>query len=509
MRSYSEPAGDSDNFQGRNDTAVEYGRPVQAKSYGVYAGGRWIDAADTFASHNPAKPQEVLARFARATPELVSAAYESASEAQERWRRLSPIARGEYLFRAADALSARADPIAEELTREEGKTLREARAEVARSVSILRYFAGEAAQPIGSVLPSADDRTFLFDQREPLGVVCAITPWNFPLAIPAWKIAPALAFGNTVVWKPSELTPLCAVRLVEAFVETGLPAGVLNLVTGLPEDIGDAVTGHPAVDAISFTGSVEVGRAIQAAAVARGVKVQLELGGKNPVVVLEDADLELAVEQTVRGAMSSSGQKCTATSRAIVTPAIRDVFTDRLLEQIATLRVGDPLEESTDLGPLASQRQLERALYYLGVARDEGLRCALGGNLPPSANGGHFVSPTVYVDVPPESRIGQEEIFGPVLAVMTAGSFEEAVEIANSVEYGLSASVFTRDIARALEFVRDSQAGVVHINSETPGAEPQAPFGGMKASSSHSREQGKTAAEFYTQIKTVYLKLPP
>lgn len=481
---------------------------METQSYGLYIGGRRLDVPDTFPSRNPARPAELLGRFSRATPELVCAAYESAIEAQEQWRRTSPIARGEILFRAAEVLATRTKPLGEELAREEGKTLGEACGEVARSVSILRYFAGEAAQPVGSVLPSAGERTFLFDQREPVGVVCVITPWNFPLASPAWKIAPALAFGNTVVWKPSELTPLCAVRLVEAFVEAGLPPGVLNLVTGLPEEIGDAVTGNPALDAISFTGSVGVGRAIQAAIVSRGVKAQLELGGKNPVVVLDDADLELAVEQTVRGAMFSTGQKCTATSRAIVTAAVSEEFTIRLLERAGSLRVGDPLDGTTDLGPLASERQLERFLGYLGIAGEEGLECVLGGGRAEDANGGYFVSPTVYLDVPPESRIGQEEIFGPVLAVMPAESFEEAIAISNLVDYGLSASIFTRDLTRAFEFVRDVQAGVVHVNSETPGAEPQASFGGMKASSSHSREQGKAAADFYTQVKTVYLDLP-
>ncbi len=377
-----------------------------------------------------------------------------------------------------------------------------------RAAQILRWFAGEAAQPVGDVLPSAGATTFLWSERVPLGVVSVITPWNFPVAIPVWKIAPALAFGNTVVWKPSELTPLCAIRVAEVLHEAGLPAGVLNLVHGLPAAIGDAVTGDERIAALTFTGSTGTGRAIQQAVVGRGVKTQLELGGKNPVIVLDDADLDQAVEQTLRGAMWSTGQKCTATSRALVLPGIRDAFTQRLAERAAALRVGDPLAEGTQIGPVVSRPQQEKVLGYLDVAAEEGHALLAGGRAAQPAGDGWFVAPTVYGGVDPASRLGQEEVFGPVVGIIPVDSLEQAVEVANGTPYGLSASIFTRDIARAFAFVREVEAGMVHVNSETAGAEPQAPFGGTKDSSSGSREQGKAAVSFFTETKTVYLDMP-
>jgi acyl-CoA reductase-like NAD-dependent aldehyde dehydrogenase len=475
--------------------------------HGVYVDGEWRPTAAWFENRNPARPAEVLGEFGRATNAEADAALAAAAAATAGWAQTPAPARGEILMRAAEVLEARADAVGRELSREEGKTLAEGIGEVRRGVAILRYFAGAASQPIGHVYPSAKRSTHLYTVSEPLGVVLMITPWNFPVAIPLWKIAPALVFGNTVVWKPSELTPLCAVRICEVFAEAGLPPGVLNLVTGFPGEIGDALTGHPAVDAISFTGSVAVGRAIHAAAAARGVKVQLELGGKNPVIVLPDADLDQAVAHTVRGAMLSSGQRCTATSRAIVVGDVAAEFSERVVDRARSLRVGDPLDPAVALGPLASEAQLRRVAGYLEVARDEGHRLATGGETP-DISGGYFVTPTVYLDVDPASRIGQEEVFGPVLGVMRAASIDEAIEIANSVRYGLSASIFTSDLGRALDFARRVRAGVVHINSETPGAEPQVPFGGVKDSSSHSREQGDAAIDFYTDIKTVYMDPP-
>ncbi|HEX2160285.1 MAG TPA: aldehyde dehydrogenase family protein, partial [Thermoleophilaceae bacterium] len=381
-----------------------------------------------------------------------------------------------------------------------------AHAEALRSVALLRYFAGETAQPLGEVYPSGVADRHLYTERVPLGVVGVITPWNFPLAIPVWKIAPALAFGNAVVWKPSQLTPRCAVNLVELLHEAGLPAGVLNLVTGGRSPVGEALVSAPQLDGISFTGSTAVGRAIQRDVVERGVKVQLELGGKNPVIVMDDADVDLAVRETVRGAMLSTGQKCTATSRAIV---VGDPgrFTEALLPAVSALRVGDPSAPDTDVGPLASQGQYETVLSYLDVAREEGHELAAGGE-PIDLDGGYFVAPTVYTGVGQDSRIAREEVFGPVLGVIPASSIEDAVRIANDVDYGLSASIFTRDVGRAFEFAREVEAGVVHVNSETAGSEPQVPFGGMKDSSSHSREQGKAARDFYTDLKTVYLDMP-
>jgi aldehyde dehydrogenase (NAD+) len=472
-------------------------------SYGLFIDGRWRGGSGGIENRNPADPDVVVSTHDLATVADVEDAYAAARAAAPGWRRMSPIKRGEILYRAAELIAARAEAIAAELTAEEGKTLAEARGETGRAVSVLRFFAGECSQPNGDMLPSVADRTLLYSVRDPLGVVCVITPWNFPIAIPTWKIAPALAYGNTVVFKPSDLTPLCAVRLVEALHEAGLPPGVLNLLTGMPADIGDALTGNPEVDGITFTGSNPVGRAIQAAAVPRGVKVQLELGGKNPVIVLPDADMDVAVDQTLRGAMFSTGQKCTATSRAIVHPAVAAEFTERVLGAIRALQVGNGAHDGVHIGPLVSAAQRDRVLSYLDVARDEGHELLAGGVAPDGD--GWFVQPTVYAGVAPESRIGQEEIFGPVLGLMEADDLEQALVIANSVGFGLSASLFTRDLGAALAFAREAEVGVVHVNSETAGAEPQAPFGGMKGSSSHSREQGKAAVHFFTETKTVYI----
>ena len=472
-------------------------------SYGLFIDGRWRHATGGLENRNPANPASVVSAHALAGPADVDEAYAAARAAAPGWRRTSPVKRGEILYRAAELMASRLEQIAAELTAEEGKTLAEARGEAGRAVSVLRFFAGECSQPTGDMLPSVAEGTLLYSVREPLGVVCVITPWNFPIAIPTWKLAPAAAYGNTVVFKPSDLTPLCAVRLVEALAEAGLPPGVLNMVTGMPAEIGDALTSHAEVDAITFTGSNPVGRAIQAAAVPRGVKVQLELGGKNPVIVLADADLDVAVDQTLRGAMFSTGQKCTATSRAIVHPSIAGEFTERVLSATRALRVGDGAREGVHVGPLVSEPQRERVLSYLGVARDEGHELLTGGAAGDGE--GWFVQPTVYAGVDPGSRIGQEEIFGPVLGLMQADDLEQALGIANSVDFGLSASLFTRDLAAALAFAREAEVGVVHVNSETAGAEPQAPFGGMKRSSSHSREQGKAAVHFFTETKTVYI----
>lgn len=475
---------------------------------GVFVDGRWRDGGGrtVLEARNPARPAEVVGTFIEANRDDVGDACAAAEAAGRDWRRTSGLERGNVLYRAAELFAARTEQLATDLTREEGKTIGEARAEVLRSVALLRYFAGETAQPVGEVYPSGVADRHLYTERVPLGVVGVITPWNFPLAIPVWKIAPALAFGNSVVWKPSQVIPRNAVNVVELLHEAGLPPGVLNLVTGGRDPVGEALVADPRICGISFTGSNAVGRAIQRAVGERGVKVQLELGGKNPVIVMEDADVELAVRETVRGSMLSTGQKCTATSRAIVV-GDPDRFTDALLPAVSALRVGDPLAPGTDVGPLASAAQYETVLSYFGVARDEGHDLAIGGT-PIDLDGGYFVEPTVYTGVAPESRIAREEVFGPVLGVIRAGSIDDAVRVANAVDYGLSAAIFTRDIGLAFEFAREVEAGVVHVNSETAGSEPQVPFGGMKESSSHSREQGKTAREFFTDVKTVYVDMP-
>ncbi len=482
-------------------------------TYGNFIAGEWRPAASgaTFEDRNPADGDDLVGRFASSEAEEVGAAVAAAAEAADGWRRTSAIARANFLHKAANILEGRIRQVGRELTREEGKTLKEGIGETTRAVQILRYFAGEAQQPTGEHYPSATPATLLYTVREPLGVVAVITPWNFPIAIPAWKIAPALAFGNTLVFKPASATPLCAVRLVEALAEAGLPPGVLNLVTGGAAEVGDPLVRDDRVVGISFTGSNAVGSDLRRLAAERGAKLQLELGGKNPAIVLADADVDHALGHVVAGAMMSAGQKCTATSRAIVERPLVEQFTERLSQSIGSLTVGDPLAEGTQIGPLIDERAAERVAGEIDAAKEGGARLvAGGGRLRDNGRGkGAFVAPTLFGDVDPGSRLGQEELFGPVLGVIPVDGMEEAVAVANTVRFGLSASIFTCDLGKALAFVQEIQAGIVHVNSETAGAEPHVPFGGMKGSSSYSREQGKSAREFFTQVKTVYLDPPP
>jgi alpha-ketoglutaric semialdehyde dehydrogenase len=489
---------------------AEAARDVQ--TYGNYIAGEWRPAASgaTMENRNPANRDENVGLFASSGGEDVDAAIAAAEEAFRSWRFSSPMTRANILHKAANILESRIPEVGRELTREEGKTLKEGIGETTRAVQILRYFAGEAQQPSGEHYPSVNPHTLLYTTREPLGVVAVITPWNFPIAIPAWKIAPALAFGNTVVFKPASLTPLTAVRLVEALDEAGLPAGVLNLVTGSAANVGDPLVRDPRVVAVTFTGSNETGADLRRSAAERGAKLQLELGGKNPAIVLADADLDHALGQVVAGAMMSTGQKCTATSRAIVDRRIIDRFTEMLADRIGGLKVGDPLDAETQIGPLIDDRAAERLAGEVDSAKQAGAELVVGGErLGSGLERGAFLAPTLFAGVDPASRLGQDELFGPVLGVIPVDSMEEAMSVANQVKFGLSASIFTRDLGRALAFAREIEAGVVHVNSETAGAEPQVPFGGMKGSSSYSREQGKSAREFFTQVKTVYIDPPP
>ena len=482
------------------------------ETFGNFIGGEWAPASggETLENRSPANRDEVVGVFASSGAEDVDAAISTAEEAYRTWRFSSPITRANILHKAANILEGRIPEVGRELTREEGKTLKEGIGETTRAVQILRYFAGEAQQPSGEHYPSANPHTLLYTTREPLGVTAIVTPWNFPIAIPAWKIAPALAFGNTVVFKPASLTPLTAVRLVEALADAGLPAGVLNLVTGSAANVGDPLVRDPRVVAISFTGSNETGAELRKMAAERGAKLQLELGGKNPAIVLADADLDHALGHVVSGAMMSTGQKCTATSRAIIDRTIADRFTEMLAERIAGLKVGDPLDAETQIGPLIDDRAAERVAGEVDAARQAGAHLLVGGGrLGNGLESGAFVAPALFAGVSPDSRLGQDEVFGPVLGVIPVDSMEEAMAVANRVRFGLSASIFTRDLGAALTFAREVEAGVVHVNSETPGAEPHVPFGGMKGSSSYSREQGKAAREFFTQTKTVYIDPPP
>jgi acyl-CoA reductase-like NAD-dependent aldehyde dehydrogenase len=469
-------------------------------------GGRRRDGDEVVADINPAAPEEHVATVSLAGPELAAEAVEAAAAAFASWRDTPPPARGEVLRHAADLVDERADAIGRDLAREEGKTLPEAVGETRRAAAILRYYASQTLEPDGETYPSHSPLTFLYARREPLGVVLAITPWNFPIAIPAWKIAPAIAFGNTVVWKPAEIVPLTSTHFATALSDAGLPDGVLNLVLGRGSVVGDTLVAHDRVDAVTFTGSNPVGRALQLKATEAGKKVQLELGGKNPAVVLADADLELAAEQVARGAFLSAGQKCTATSRVIVERPVWEEFGERVAALARSWPVGDPLAETTKVGPLSSQSQLDTVSGYLDLAEREAARVLAGGGRP--NGGGYFVEPTVLADLPAHSRVVREEIFGPVAALLPASSYEEAVALANDTPFGLTAALFTRDLSKALRFAREIRAGVVKVNQESAGLEFQAPFGGMRGSSSGSREQGKVARDFFTQWKTVYLDAP-
>lgn len=456
---------------------------------------------------NPADSSHVVAEFPDSNATDAMRAVEAASAAQAAWGALPAAARGEFLRSAADALEARADRVAQDLMCEEGKSLAEARGETLRGVTILRYYGAECMRPEGEVVPSAAANTLLYTRRVPLGVCALITPWNFPIAIPVWKAAPALAFGSTVVLKPSELTPLTAWHLAQCFTEAGLPHGVFNVVYGTGARAGAALSTNPSVAGISFTGSVRTGKMIAAAAAAHGKKYQLEMGGKNAVVVLPDADMDRAVKLTAQGAFKSAGEKCTATSRAVVHRDVYEEFTRRLVELTRSLTVGPGSDPSAYLGPLISREARDRVLGYVAAGRGEA-RLLCGGDTPSGEiyERGFYVQPTVFGDVGPGVTIAREEIFGPVVCVMKAADLDEAIEIVNGVEYGLSASIFTGDLAAALRFAERAQVGMVRVNGETAGVEPQAPFGGMKASSSFSREQGQAARDFYTQVKTISIE---
>ncbi len=478
-----------------------------SERYENFINGAWVSPiqGDYIPNLNPANREEILGLFPNSTAEDAESAVQAAANAQPAWAALSSHTRGEYLRKAADIIASRADAIARDLMREEGKSLPEAKGETLRGVTLLRYYAQETMHPDGDVIPSAGATTFLYTRRFPLGVCSLITPWNFPIAIPIWKAAPALAFGNTVVLKPSELSPLTAYHIAECFAEAGFPAGVFNVLFGEGAGVGEVLTTSAEVNAISFTGSVRTGKQIATQAVAHGKKYQLEMGGKNGVIVLPDANLESAVNLTIQGAFKSAGEKCTATSRVIVHTEIYDAFVTQLVQKTLALKVGSGEDATAYLGPVISEQSRDKILRYVGLAESEGAMLLCGGGAPDDATlqTGFYVQPTVFGGVTSEMRIAQEEVFGPVLCVMRAESLEDALAKLNDVEFGLSASLFTKSLDSALVFAEKAQAGLVRVNGETAGVEPQAPFGGMKGSSSFSREQGLAAREFFTQIKTI------
>jgi aldehyde dehydrogenase (NAD+) len=474
--------------------------------------GQWVNSTSggTARTHNPARIEEEVSIYPLSTLEDAQKAIAAANEAFPKWAQTPPPQRGAILDKAGQIIDTRLDEMARALTQEEGKTFAEAKGEVIRARDIFKYYGGEGWRMGGQVLPSNTPNELLYSKREPLGVITIITPWNFPVAIPAWKIAPALAYGNTVVFKPAFQTPLIASLLVEALVEAGLPAGVLNFITGRGSDIGDEIVASPQIQGISFTGSYQVGTGIYEKAVPNLTRVQLEMGGKNPMVVLNDADLNLAVKLAVTGGFGVTGQACTATSRVIAEDGIADSFVEALSQAARNMKVGYGLDQGVQMGPASSQGQLETDLDYIQVGQAEGARLVAGGERIAGADKtGFFLLPTVFDQVEPGMKIAQEEIFGPVIGVIRARDLDDSIAKANDIAFGLSAGVVTRDLSQALSFAERIQAGVVKVNEPTTGLALQAPFGGFKHSSANTfKEQGQAAIEFYTRLKTVYLGYP-
>src|SRR5438067_1740812 len=478
-------------------------------TYRNFINGKWVEStsAKTVNNINPANTGEVIGTNRQATREEARAAVEAAAEAFHNWRRTSAPARGKIVAKAARLMEAAKEELATILTHEEGKTISESRGELQRSINVAEFCAGESRCMNGETIFSELPSNFVYTIKQPIGVVACVTPWNFPVAIPTWKIAPALVAGNTVVFKPATITPATAVRIVEIFEAAGVPADVLNLILGSGSEAGDEIIGHPAVKAVSFTGSNPVGIRLYEQVSRRGAKCQCEMGGKNPVVILEDCDMDLAVENTAQGAFGSSGQRCTATSRAVVVKEIADEFVERIARRAESMRLGDPTDPQTEMGPSVDESQFKTVLDYLNVGREDGATLVRGGARA-TGNGldkGYFVQPTVFDHVTSDMRIAREEIFGPVLGVMRVKDFDEAMQVANDTEFGLSSSIFTNDAARIFRFVDEIETGMTHINSPTTGGEAHIPFGGIKGTGIGDREQGSTALDFYTELKVVYV----
>ena len=470
-----------------------------------YIAGEWVPGPAWSPNRNPSDLSDVIGEYAQADAGQTRAAVAAAKDAFPSWSVSSIQDRANILDKVGTEILANKDDLGRLLAREEGKTLPEGIGETVRAAHIFKFFAGEALRLSGEKLPSVRPGVEVEVTREPVGVVGLITPWNFPIAIPAWKIAPALAFGNTVVFKPAQWTPGCAWAIAERLAAAGIPKGVFNLVMGSGSVVGDSLVGHRDVAAISFTGSMETGRAIARKAVDRLAKVQLEMGSKNPLVVLDDADLPTAVNVAVQGAYFSTGQRCTASSRLIVTEAIHDRFVKALGERLASLRVDNALTPGTEMGPVAQQPQLDQDLEYIGVGRREGARLAYGGERLARATEGYYLAPTLFVEATNAMRIAREEIFGPVACVIRAKDYDEALAIANDTETGLSSGIVTSSLKHASHFKRHAQFGMVMVNLPTAGVDYHVPFGGRKASSYGPREQGRYAAEFYTTVKTTYI----
>lgn len=474
-----------------------------------YIDGQWLSAATgiTLESRNPALVTEVVATFPRSLANDVDLAVAAARQAYRSWRKVPAPVRAEYVFRVGELLLEHKEELAQLISQEMGKPQKEARGDVQEGIDCAFYSAGEGRRLFGQTTPSEMPNKFAMTVRTPIGVCALITPWNFPIAIPCWKAMPALVCGNTVILKPAEDTPACATKLIEIFEKAGLPPGVINLVHGVGEEAGKALVEHPDVDLVSFTGSSQTGAFVGETCGRTHKRVCLEMGGKNAQVVMEDADLELALDGAIWGAFGTTGQRCTATSRLILHRDIKAKFTAMLYERTSKLRLGAGTDPNTEVGPLINQAQLQRVSKYLDIAREEGAKILIGGEIAIEGElkNGYFFAPTILDDVTPDMRVAREEIFGPVVALIEVSSFEDAIAVLNNTNYGLSSSVYTRDINRAFTAMRDIEAGITYINGPTIGAEVHLPFGGVKQTGNGHREAGTTALDVFTEWKSVYI----
>jgi aldehyde dehydrogenase (NAD+) len=470
-----------------------------------YIDGRAVDSTDRMKDINPSNTSDVVGEFARATTAELDQAIASARTAFTKWSRSTPQERFDILDRAGTEILARKEELGRLLSRENGKPLADGIGEAARAGYIFKFFAGEALRITGDKLDSVRPGIEVEVTREPVGIVGMITPWNFPLAIPAWKIAPALAYGNCVVFKPAELVPASPWTLVDIVQRAGLPAGVLNLVMGTGSSVGARLASSPGIDAITFTGSRAIGPGVAAAAMANGARVQLEMGGKNPLIVLDDADMSTAVSVAVNGAYFQTGQRCTASSRIIVTEGIHDRFVQAVVERLKKLVVDDALKAGTEMGPVVDEKQLSKNLEYVEIGQKEGAKLAYGGERLKRDTDGYYMAPALFTETAESMRINKEEVFGPVAAVIRVKNYEEALETANATEFGLSSGIVTTSLKHAMHFQRNTQSGLVMVNLPTAGLDYHVPFGGRKSSSYGPREQGTYAKEFYTIVKTSYI----
>ena len=471
--------------------------------------GEWVESSsgETFENLNPADTRDLVGIFQKSNKADVDAAVDAATRAFAKWRLVPAPRRAEIVFRAAEILAERKEDYAKDMTREMGKVLAETRGDVQEAIDTAYYMAGEGRRLFGPTTPSELPNKFAMAVRQPVGVCGMIAPWNFPMAIPSWKLLPAIVCGNTCVIKPAEDTPLSTFNLVRVLMEAGLPKGVINIVAGYGPEAGAPIVDHRGIHAISFTGSSEVGRMVGAKAAESFKHCSLELGGKNPMIVLDDANLDLAIEGGLWGAFGTTGQRCTATSRIIVQKGVYREFVDRYIERAKKLKVGNGLEETSEMGPAINKEQMERDLNYIEIGKTEGAKLKCGGNRLEKGDYqyGFFVEPTVFVDVQPKMRIAQEEIFGPVVSIIPCDGFEDAIEIANDIKYGLSTALYTKDVNKAFTATRDLHAGITYINAPTIGAEVHLPFGGVGATGNGHREGGIGAIDFYTQWKAVYV----